>query len=154
MGVRSVIAILLLLTTTACSTQRREFDANPAFAPHYHRKFDVEVAWQAERTGRDVRLSGTVANRRYAYLRDMVLMVRLLDDQGKVLARERVEDFPTCLPTGKKEPFLLNLTIPINTVPVRLRFNYTYFLVEEPPAVSGYGGYEDVPRFGKFDAPL
>lgn len=153
MRVRLIFTMLLLLSTTACSTYRREFDANPPFAPHYHKRFDLEVAWQAERTGRDVRISGTVANRRYAYLRDMVLMVRLFDVRGKELARERIEDFPRYMPTGNKEPFQFNLRIPDNTIPVRLRYNYTYILAEEPPDFSGFGGY-GVPRFGRFDAPL
>lgn len=37
MRVRSIIAILLVLAMAACSTYRREFDANPPFAAHYYR---------------------------------------------------------------------------------------------------------------------
>jgi hypothetical protein len=143
--------MLLLLTTTACSTYRRQFDANPPFAPHYHRNFDVEVAWQAEKAGRDVQLAGTVANRRDAYLQDMVLTVWLFDEKGKVLAKERIEDFSRYIPPGKKEPFVFNLRIPDITIPARLRFNYTYFLAQEAPDFRQYG---DIPRSGKFDAPL
>ena len=154
MGVRSIIAILLMLATAACSTYRREFDANPPFAPHFYRSFDVEVAWQAERTGQDVRLSGTVTNRRYPYLRDLGLTARLFDEKGNVLARETDDDFPTYIPSGKGAPFHVILTLPDGTTPARLRFNYTYFLAEEPPAFGGYGGYDDTPHFGNFDAPL
>lgn len=154
MRVRSIIAILLLLVTAACSTYRREFDANPPFAPHYYRNFDVEVAWQAERSGQDVRLSGTVTNHRYAYLRDLELTARLLDEKGNILARETDSDFPTYIPSGKAAPFQMKLSLPDGTTPARLRFNYTYLLAEEPPAFRGYGGYEDIPHFGNFDAPL
>jgi starvation-inducible outer membrane lipoprotein len=94
MRVRSIIVITLMLATAACSTYRREFDSNPPFSSHYYRIFDVEVAWQAERSGQDVRLSGTVTNRRYAFLRDLELKARLFDAQGNTLARESNADFP------------------------------------------------------------
>jgi len=154
MRVRSIIVILLLLSMTACSTYRKEFDVNPPYAPHFFRNIDVEVAWQAERTGQEIRLSGAVTNRRYAFLRDLELTGRLLDEMGGVLARETLADFPTYIPSGKAAPFHMNLRLPDGAVPARLRFSYTYWLAEEPPAVRGYGGYEDVPHFGKFDAPL
>jgi len=151
---RSIVAILLVLATTACSTYRREFDANPPFASHYYRNFDVEVAWQAEQTGQDVHLSGAVTNRRYAYLRDLELTARVVDEKGNVLARGKIHEFPTYIPSGKAAPFRMNLSLPGGTTPARLRFNYTYLLAEEPPAARGYSGYEHVPHFGNFDAPL
>ncbi len=154
MRMRSIMTFLLLLATASCSTYRKEFDANPPFAPHYFRNIDVEVAWQSQRTGQEMRLSGAVTNRRYAYLRDLELTVWLLDEKGGVVARETRVDFPTYIPSGKSAPFQLNLRLPAGTSPARLRFSYTYFLAEEPPAVRGYGGYEDVPHFGNFDAPL
>jgi hypothetical protein len=154
MRVRSIIAVLLMLATAACSTYRREFDANPPFAPHYYRNFDVEVAWQAERSGQEIRLSGAVTNHRYAYLRDLELKGRLLDEKGNMLARETVGDFPTYIPAGNSAPFQIKLNLPKGTTPARLRFNYTYFLAEEAPAFRGYGGYEDIPHFGNFDSPL
>lgn len=154
MRIRSIIAMLLMLATAACSTYPREFDTNPPFAPHYYRNFDVEVAWQAERTGQEIRVSGTVTNHRYAYLRDLELKARLLDEKGNILARETVADFPTYIPPGKDAPFQMDLKLSGKTSPARLRFNYTYFLAEEPPAFRGYGGYEDIPHFGNFDAPL
>lgn len=154
MRVRSIIVILLMLATAACSTYRTEFDANPPFAPHYYRNFDVEVAWQAERTGQEVRLLGTVTNHRYAYLRNLELTARLLDEKGNILAMETDGDFPTYIPAGKAAPFQMNLRLSNGTTPARFRFNYTYLLAEEPPAFRGYGGYEDIPHFGNFDAPL
>jgi hypothetical protein len=145
--------MLLLLATAACSTTRKEFDANPPFAPHYYRNVDVEVTWQAVRTGQDVQLSGAVTNRRSAYLRDLELTVRLLDDKGAALARETVMDFPTYIPSGKAAPFQVKLSLPPGTTPARLRVNYTYLLTEEPPAVRGFSGTDDIPHFGRFDAP-
>src|SRR6185369_10280518 len=120
MRVRTFIAILLLLAMAACSTYPREFDANPPFAPHYYRNFDVEVAWHAERTGQDIRLSGAVTNHRYAYMRDLELTARLLDEKGGVLARETLTDFPTYIPAGKAAPFHLNLRFPDGKAPARL----------------------------------
>jgi len=151
---RSIIAILLMLATAACNTYRREFDANPPFASHYYRSFDVEVAWQAERTGQDIQLSGAVTNRRHAYLLDLELTARVVDDKGKVLARKKIHEFPTYIPSGKTEPFRMSLNLREGATPARLRFNYTYLLAEEPPAARGYGGYDHVPHFGNFDAPL
>jgi hypothetical protein len=143
-----------MLITTACSSYRREFDANPPFAPHYYRNFDVEVTWQTERTVQDLRLSGVVTNLRYAYLRDLELKLRFLDEKGNVLARETLTDFPTYIPSGKPAPFHVNLSLPKGASPSRIRINYTYLLTEEAPAVRGYGGYDDIPHFGNFDAPL
>ena len=114
----------------------------------------MEVAWQAARTGRDISLSGTVTNLRYAYMRDLELTTRLLDEKGGVLARETLADFPTYIPSGQAAPFHMKLRLPDGTAPTRLRFSYTYWLAEEPPAFRGYGGYEDIPHFGYFYAPL
>lgn len=154
MRARTIITILLLLATAACSSYRKEFDANPPFAPHYFQKLDVKLTWQSERNGQEILLSGTVTNLRYAFLRDLELTARLLDEKGRVLARETVADFATYIPSGEAAPFSMNLRFPAGTVPARLRFNYTYGLAEEPPAFRGYGGYDDVPHFGKLDAPL
>lgn len=154
MRIRTVFVVMLLMATTACSSYRKEFDANPSYAPHYFRNNGVEIAWQAERTDMEIRISGTVTNHRYAYLRDLELKGRILGEKGTVLARETLNDFPTYIPTGKAAPFRMNLRLPTGTDPQRLRFNYTFWLAEEPPAVSGYSGYEDVPHFGNFDAPL
>ncbi len=154
MTARIIVTMLLAMATAACSTYRMEFDANPSYAPHYFRRFDLEIAWQAERAGQDVRLSGTVTNRRYAYLRDLELTARVLDEKGRVLVKESLADFPTYIPSGKGEPFRLTFHLPAGTTPARLRFNYTYWLTEEPPAFTGYGGYDDIPHFRKFDAPL
>lgn len=154
MRLRTVIVILLLLVTAACSSYRKEFDINPAYAPHYFRNNNVGVDWQAERKGQEIRLSGKVTNYRYAYMRDLELTAKLLGEKGTVLTRETLIDFPTYIPSGKDAPFQINLRIPDGATPTRLRFNYTFWLAEEPPAFSGYGGYEDTPHFGKFDAPL
>jgi len=154
MKVRSIIVILLLLGTVACSAYRPEFDANPPFGSHYFRNFDVEVTWQAERIGQEIRLSGAVTNHRYTYVRDLELTTRLLDGKGSVLARAMLADFPTYIPTGKAVPFQINLHLPDGTDPSRLRFSYTYLLAEEPPPVRGFGGYENIPHFGNFDSPL
>ncbi|MSM39271.1 MAG: hypothetical protein GJT30_06590 [Geobacter sp.] len=153
MNMRTIIAVLLLLVMTACSAYRREFDANPPFAPHSVRSFDVEIAWQAKRKDHEILVAGIVANHRIGYLRDLELTVRLLDDKGKVLAGETITDFPTYLPSRKSEPFSLGLRFPVDRTPARLRFGYTYRLVEEPPAFRG-GDSGEVPRFGTFDAPL
>jgi len=74
--------------------------------------------------------------------------------KGGVLARATLADFPTYIPSGKAAPFQMNFRFPDGTAPARLRFSYTYWLAEDPPAVRGYSGYEDIPHFGNFDAPL
>lgn len=154
MRVQTIIVILLLLATTACSTYQKQFDSNPPFAPHYFQELYVKLAWQSERNGQEILLSGTVTNLGDAYLRDFQLTARLLGEKGGVLARETVADFATYIPSGQAEPFRMNLRFPAGTFPARLRFNYTYWLAEEPPAFRGYGGYEDIPHFGNLDAPL
>jgi hypothetical protein len=154
MNVRYILTILLLLAMAACSTYRPEFDANPPYASHFFRNRDVEVAWQAENTGQEIRLSGMVTNFRYAYMRDLELTIRLLGEKKEVLAMEQLVDFPTYIPSGQGAPFQMKLRFPEGASPARLRFNYTYWLAEEPPAVKGYSGYDDVPHFGKLEAPM
>lgn len=147
--------ILLLLATAACSTYRPEFDANPSFAPHYFRNLDVEITWQTERKGQEIRLSGAVTNHRPTYMRDLELTIRLLDEKGSVLARALFADFPTYITTGTAAPFQISFRLPDGTVPSRLRFRYAYQLAEEEPSpVTGFSGYENIPYFGNFDAPL
>lgn len=144
-----LLASLLLLATTACSTVRRELDSNPPFAPHYFRYHDVEVNWQVERSYELLRLAGTVTNRRDAYLRDLELTVRVVDGMGRPLARASFTDFPTYLPPGKTETFRMDLRPPPGAMPAWFRFTYIYWLAEEPPA---FAGNEDVPHFGHFDS--
>ena len=154
MRVLTYITMMLVLALSSCSTYRKEFDTNPPYASHYFRSNDVEVAWQTDRTEGGIRLAGTVTNRRYAYLRDLELTVRLASEKGTVAARETFADFPTYIPSGQAAPFKLVLRQPEGTIPARLHFNYTFWLAEEPPAVRSYGGYDDTPHFGRFDAPL
>lgn len=78
----------------------------------------------------------------------------LIDEKGNVLAKATINDFPTYIPSGKATSFQMKFSIVDGTTPARLRFKYTYLLAEEPPAVRGYGGYDDIPHFGRFDAPL
>jgi hypothetical protein len=154
MRVRTICIILLLLATAACSAYRTEFDINPSYAPHYFRHFDVEVTWRSTVAGEELQLKGMVTNRRYTYMQDLELTARLLDEKGGVLATKTMADFPRYIPSGKGEPFQTVLTIPAGSAPARFRFSYKYWLAEEPLAVMGYGGYEDVPHFGDFEAPL
>ena len=103
MSARCLGAMLLFLAITACSAYRQEIatapiSAKPAFTPHYFSNRDVEVVWQEERNGQEIRLTGTVTNRHKAFMRDLVLTSRLLNDISRDLARATVSEFPTyCL---------------------------------------------------------
>jgi hypothetical protein len=151
MRVRTIIVILLLLATAGCSAYRTQFDSNPPFAPHYIQKPYVKLAWQSERNGQHIMVSGTVTNTGDPFLHDFELTVRLLDEKGGALAKESATDFSTYIPSGQAEPFRFDLRIPAGTAPARLHFNYTYWLTEAPPA---FRGYDDIPHFGTMDGPL
>lgn len=150
MPLRLMVGALLLLISTACSTYHREMDRNPPFAPHHFRSYDLEVEWQSSQTGNGILLTGTVTNHRAFYLRDLELTVRIVDSRGKILARQTFTDFPIYIPSEKSEPFRMDMAVPSGTAPERVRFTYTYWLTEEPPA---FRGYDDTPYFGSFDAP-
>lgn len=154
MNVRPIIVFLLVLSLTACSASRKELDTNPAFAPHSFRDFAVSITWQSERKGQEVQVSGTITNLRYAFMRDLELKARLLDETGNAIARVTYLDFPTYIPEGKTATFHLSFQVPPGFVPARLRFGYIYWLKEEPPVLKGYEGYEDIPHYGNFDAPM
>jgi len=159
MSARFVVAMLLFLVTTSCSTYRQEIAAGPAYTkpaytPHYFRNRDVEVVWQAERTGREIRLSGTVTNRHNTYMRNLVLTTRLLNEISRDLARETLTEFPTYCLCWQTVPFKVNLRVPSGATPKRLHINYTYWVAEEPPAARGYVGIKGFPHFGAIDVLL
>ncbi len=146
-----LLATLLLLLATACSTYRKELDSNPPFSSHRFRAYDLEISWQAEKTADGVRLVGAVTNRRSYYLHDLELTARLADERGRIVARETYADFPNFIPPGKTEAFQLELHPAPGSAPQQVRFTYVYWLAEEPPAFRGYG---DVPTFGNFNSSL
>ena len=146
---RLIVAALLLLTVAGCAGYRKELDVNPPFAPHRFRSYDLEVIWQAEQGADGIHLAGTVVNRRDYFLHDLELTARLLDREGKVLARETYTAFPTYIPPGTDAPFRMKLRTPPGKVE-RVRFSYVYWLTEAPPA---FRGYDDVPYFGSFVSP-
>jgi hypothetical protein len=151
MAKRFIMVMLLLLTTAGCAGYRSTADTNPAFSAHNVRHYDVEVNWRAEQAPDGViRLQGTVTNARYYHLQDLELNARLVDQKGKVVARDNFADFPVYLPPGKTEPFRMEFRVPPGTQPDKLRFSYYYWLAEGAPA---YRNIEE-PKFGGFISPL
>ncbi len=150
MAHRIIFWALLLLSVGGCASYRKELDANPPFTPHRFSSYDLEVAWKTEQSDGGLRLAGAVTNRRDYFLHDLELTARLVDREGKVLARETYTDFPTYVPPGKEAPFRMELRLPAGGAVERIRFSYVYWLAEPPPAFRGYG---DVPYFGSFDSP-
>ncbi len=146
-----LLSLLLLIIAPACSTYHKTLDVNPPFSPHRFGSYDVEITWQTERTADGIRLAGAVTNHRSYYLHDLELTARLIDDRGKVVARETYADFPTYIPPGKTEAFRLELHPAPGSAPQQVRFTYVYWLAEEPPAFRGYG---DAPYFVNFNSPL
>ena len=159
MRARYVAAMLLLMVITACSTHRQKIAAGPAYSksaytPHYFRNRDVEVVWQSERTGEEIRLTGTVTNYHNTYMRDLVLTTRLLNEISRDLARETVTEFPSYRLSWQAVPFRITLQIPNGTTPKRLHIDYTYWVAEDSPAARGYVGYKDFPHVGAIDVQL
>src|SRR6266540_449174 len=146
-----IVTLLLLPAIWGCSHYRKEIDSNPPFASHHFRYYDVAISWQAEKTTNGIRLAGTVTNLRSFYLRDLELTARLVDEQGKVMARGHFADFSNYIPPGKTETFRLEVASPPAITPEKVRFTYVYWLAEEPPA---FRGYSDVPYFGSFESFL
>ncbi|HEY6873952.1 MAG TPA: hypothetical protein VI298_14600 [Geobacteraceae bacterium] len=147
---RFILAALLLLTTAGCAAYRKELDGNPPFSAHHFRAYDLEIAWSTEQSGDTVSLAGTATNLRGYFLRDLELTARLVDKEGKVLARETFTDFPTYLPSGTGEPFRMKLRVPPGSAVERIRFSYGYWLAEAAPY---FRRYNDTPYFGGFVSP-
>lgn len=150
MAKRLILAALLLLTMAGCAGYRSELDVNPPFTAHYFRHHDVGINWRAEQSDGVVRVSGTVTNLRYLFLQDLELSGRLMNEHGKLVARDSFSDFPNYLPPGKTEPFSLEFHVPPGTKAEKIHFSYYYWLVEAPPA---FRGYDDAPHFGGFVSP-
>lgn len=159
MRTRIAMAILLLMAITSCSTYRTEIDTRPAYTspsytPHYFRNRDVEVVWQTERTCQELRLSGTVTNRRKAYMRDLVLTTRLLNEISRDLTRETLTNctgYSQCLLAA---PFNITIQIPNGTTPKRLHIKYAYWVAEETSSAKGFVAHKDFPHFGFIDVLL
>jgi uncharacterized lipoprotein YmbA len=159
MKARFVMAMLLLMAITSCSSYRTEIDTRPAYSkpsytPHYFRNRDVEVVWQTERSGQEVRLSGTVTNHRNAFMRDLMLKTRLLNEISRDLTKETVTNCTASSQCLKVVPFHITLQIPNGTTPKRLHINYAYWVAEEPSSARGYVALKDFPHFGVIDVLL
>jgi hypothetical protein len=159
MKARYVATILFLLAATSCSTYRPEItsrpaDTQPIYTPHHFSNRDVQVVWQTERTGQEIRLSGTVTNHHNAYMRDLVLTTRLLNEISRDLARETVTEFPSYCLCWQTVPFHVTLRIPNGTTPKRIHINYTYWVAAESPAAGGFVGFKDFPHVGAIDVLL
>lgn len=146
-----VILTLLLLSCSGCATYHKEIDTNPPYSPHHFSYHDLDITWQAERSGDVIAISGTVRNIRSYYLQDLELTVRLVNEKGKVIARDTYVDFPNYLPPDKTAPFHMKFALSPGTQANRLHFSYVYWLAEGAPA---FRVYEDVPHFGQFASPL
>lgn len=145
-----LLAALLLLTTMGCAGYHKELDSNPAYSAHRFRYYDLQVDWRAVRDDGTIRLSGTVSNMRSFFLQDLELTARLVNEKGRVIARESYSDFPHYIPPGRSEPFRLEFHIPPGTQTDRVHFSYYYFLVEAAPE---FRGRDDNPHFGGFVSP-
>ena len=145
-----LLVALIILAVSGCAGIGKVQDSNPPFSEHLFHYYDLEVKWRAERSDGSLRLVGTVRNVRDLFLQDLELTARLLDRQGKVVARDSFWDFPDYLPPGQAEPFHLQLRLPPGEQAKEIHFSYYYFPVEAPPA---FGGQEYVPKFGGFVSP-
>lgn len=150
---KSISALLLILSyLVACAGPMKELDANPPYSPHQYRYYDLELDWKSERTDDLVRIEGKLSNLRYYFLRDLELTASLLDEKGKVVARESVTAFPTYLRTNETVPFRLELRLKPGQALRRIRFSYTYQLADTYQS-NGYRR-DDVPHFNSFESEL
>ena len=151
MGKRFVVILMILCATAGCTLSRKQLDQNPPFAAHRFLYENLEITWQSVRSDSGVLISGTVRNLRSYYLQDLLLIVRLLDEQGNVLARQSYAGFPDYLPPGENEPFQLSFRPPPGTRPELVHFGYFFWLTEGD---ASYKVYEGTPVSGTFASPL
>ena len=150
MSRRLLLVAMLMLAVSGCAGYRKVQDSNPPFAEHLFRYYDLEVQWRAERSDGALRLVGTVRNVRDLFLQDLELNARLVNQRGKVIARNIFLDFPEYLPPNQAEPFHLQFRLPPGEQAKEVHISYFYYPVEAPPA---FGGQEYVPKFGGFVSP-
>ena len=151
MAKQFLILALLLLSCCGCATYHKEIDSNPPYSAHHFRYFDLEITWQARKTGSGVRICGTIHNLRAYYLQDLELNARLLNQSGRVVARGSSADFPNYVDPGRSVPFDLEFPLAPGSEADRVHFGYLYWLVEAAPE---FRSEDDVPHFGAFTAPL
>jgi hypothetical protein len=152
MAKQFLVMMLLLCATAGCSTlSSRQVDNNPPFAAHRFLYENLEIDWQSEQIKGGIRIAGTVRNLRKYYLQDLQLFVRLMDEQGKVIARKSYAGFPDYLPPGKDEPFQLEFRLPPGARAELIHFGYFFLLTQGD---EDYRVYEGTPVSGKFASPL
>lgn len=151
MAKQLLVTLLMLLSCSGCTFFCKEIDANPPFSPHHFCYNEVEVNWQAEQGADGVRLSGTVRNLSPRYLQDLELTARLVNEQGRVIARGTAMSFPVYLAPDKPAPFHLDFHLPSGAQVKRVHFSYLFWVSEGGPS---FRVYEDAPRFRTFASPL
>ncbi len=122
-----LLAAFLLLVLSGCAGYPKVQDSNPPFSEHHYRYYDLDVQWRAEGSDGLLRLTGTVRNLRDLYLQDLELSARLVNREGKVIARDFFPDFPNYIPPGTTEPFHLQFRVPPGEEAKEVRFRYYYF---------------------------
>jgi hypothetical protein len=104
-----------------------------------------------QRNNNDILISGVVSNMRSYYLQRLQLTARLMNEQGKVIARGTYVTFPDYLAPGTPAPFLLEFHLPHGTLVKQVHFSYIYWVFNAEPA---FRVYVNVPRLGTFASPL
>ncbi len=144
--------VLILVLLSACSAPHKEIGQTPSGACSY-RYYDMEIIWTTAPTGNAIHLTGTVRNLRSFFLQDFELTAILLDENGRALAESSTPPSPNLINMNEPVPFSLKFVLTPGQIAKKIRFKYTYYIKESPPAVRG-GRDEGVPRTHSFEADL
>jgi hypothetical protein len=140
-----LVTLAALLLSSCAGYVPPRYD--PALYPHCYRGYDLALAWKTGRDGANLTVEGFVRNNRYAYIYGLDLTVTLLDEKGKKLSTATFFFIPDPIQPDEIKPFDVKLRIPLDAVPKRLMFSYSYHL-------RGEGGVFGIPYFHDFEADL
>lgn len=124
------VATAIILSLSACAISQKQLDSNPAYSSHQYSSSDMDISWKSEKSDNALRIDGVVTNVRtnYAY-ENLELDATLIDDQGKVLAKQTYSFTP--LKLKGSEPFKMIIPLESSLQPERIKFNYKYGVDED-----------------------
>ncbi len=132
-----VVALSLLIAACAI-IPHKEIDSNPAFSQHQYNSCDIGIIWKSEKSDKQLQIEGTITNVRHdsAY-ENLELEALILNSRGDVIAQQTFNVKP--LKMKGSVPFRMEIPLPGDVTPERVKFNYRYGIGEDRYSVSFTG---------------
>jgi hypothetical protein len=106
---RCTTFLALLLAIAASPVQAAVGQGPFAGYPNRYSGFDYKLGWQVSQDSQGVAIEGVLKNLRYGYVDSLTLSVRLVDREGRVVARNTTFTIPQRMSSADYRTFSLKL---------------------------------------------